>query len=216
MSEIEAGNIADLDAVAGCCRILGALFYYPPDNAAVAPILAILQEGHWPQSWPFGAPDELDRIGADMAASLKKPDMMESLIEEHQRLFIGPDHLDAPPWGSVYLDEEGTLFGDSNLALRRFLDAEGVFLQTMQREPEDHFGLLFWAAAWLAEAGRPVALRRLLDEHILNWSEAYLRLFAKAARQPFYQALERLASLSLNSLQTCRFQTSGGIPPTSA
>lgn len=205
MSEIDAGNVADLDVVAGCCRILGALFYYPPDNAAVAPIVAILQEGQWPQSWPFGAPDELDRIGADMAAALARPDVMASLIEEHQRLFIGPDHLDAPPWGSVYLDEEGTLFGDSHLALRRFLDAEGVFLQTTQHEPEDHIGLLFWAAAWLAEARRPVALRRLLDEHILNWSEVYLTLFAKAARQPFYRALERLASLSLNSLQTCRF-----------
>lgn len=205
MSQLEAGNVADLDAVAGCCRILGALFYYPPDHAAVAPIVALLREGRWPQAWPFGPPDELERVGADMATALAGPEAMKALLEEHQRLFIGPDHLDAPPWGSVYLEEEGTLFGDSTLALRHFLDAEGVALQTAQHEPEDHIGLLFWAAAWLAEAKRPVALRRLLDKHILCWSEAYLNQLAEAARHPFYRALERLAHLTLDSLQTVRF-----------
>lgn len=205
MSEIEAGKVADLDAVAGCCRILGALFYYPPDHAAVAPIVALLQDGHWPQAWPFGKPDELESIGTEMAAALAGPEAMKTLIEEHQRLFIGPDHLDAPPWGSVYLDEEGTLFGDSTLALRHFLDAEGVTLRTEQHEPEDHIGLLFWAAAWLAEAKRPVALRRLIDEHILPWSGSYLGKLGEAARHPFYRALERLASLTLDALQTCRF-----------
>ena len=205
MSQLEAGNVADLDAVAGCCRILGALFYYPPDHSAATPIVAFLQEGHWPQAWPFGAPEELNRIGADMAETLAGPEAMKALSEEHQRLFIGPDHLDAPPWGSVYLDEEGTLFGDSTLALRHFLDAEGVTLRTEQHEPEDHIGLLFWAAAWLAEAGRPAALRHLLDEHLLCWSDAYLNQLGETARHPFYRALEQLARLTLDSLRTRHF-----------
>lgn len=205
MSQLEAGNVADLDAVAGCCRILGALFYYPPDHAALAPIMALLQEGQWPPAWPFGASDELERIGADMATALSGPEAMETLREEHQRLFIGPDHLDAPPWGSVYLEEEGTLFGDSTLALRQFLEAEGVALQTEQHEPEDHIGLQFWAAAWLAEAKRPIALRYLLNEHILCWSNAYLAEFGGTARHPFYRALERLARLTLDALQSGRF-----------
>jgi len=200
MSANEAESVADLGAVADCCRILGALFYYPPNDPAVAPIAALLAEGLWAQSWPFGNRDELDRIGEEMAEAFAKADAMTALAEEHQRLFIGPDHLDAPPWGSVYLDEEGTLFGDSTLAVRHFLDAEGVTLHTEQHEPEDHIGLLFWAAAWLAEAGRPAALHLLIDEHIRPWSDAYLDKLGEAARHPFYRALERLARLTLNSL----------------
>lgn len=213
MSKVEAGKLADLDAVAGCCRILGALFYYPPDNAALAPVLAFLQQGQWPQAWPFGAADELGRIGADMASALADLEAMGALVEEHQRLFIGPNHLDAPPWGSVYLEEEGTLFGDSTLALRHFLETEGVILQTEQHEPEDHIGLLFWAAAWLAEAQRPVALRHLIDEHMLSWSNAYLNQLGGTARHPFYLALERLARVTLDALQSRRPQAGGGFHP---
>lgn len=202
MANNEAGNAADLDAVADCCRILGALFYYPPEHAAVAPILALLREGEWPQAWQFGDAGELRRVGAEMAAALADADALPALAEEYQRLFVGPDHLDAPPWGSVYLEEEGTLFGDSTLALRDFLDAEGVALRTEQQEPEDHIGLLFWAAAWLAEAQRPAALRRLLDDHLSRWSDAYLDQFARTVLHPFYRALGHLARLTLDSLRT--------------
>jgi TorA maturation chaperone TorD len=97
MSQLEAGNVADLDAVAGCCRILGALFYYPPDHAAVAPIVTLLREGRWPQACP-SHPGRTGRVGADMVMALAGPEAMKALLEEHQRLFIGPDHLDAPPW----------------------------------------------------------------------------------------------------------------------
>lgn len=204
MLESEAKSVASLDAVEECCRILGALFYYSPDHAAVTPILLLLQQERWPQAWPFGDADELRRIASDMAAALAGRNAMKALIEEHQRLFIGPDHLDAPPWGSVYLDKEGTLFGDSTLAFRHFLDTEGVTLRTEQHEPEDHIGLLLWAAAWLAGAKRPAALRRLLDEHLLCWSNTYLDQLGGAVRHPFYRALERLARLTLDSMQPRR------------
>ncbi|MGB9098314.1 molecular chaperone TorD family protein [Erwinia sp.] len=35
-----------------------------------------------------------------------------------QTLFIGPKAFKAPPWGSVYLDGESVLFGDSTHSLR--------------------------------------------------------------------------------------------------
>ncbi len=48
--------------------------------------------------------------------------------------------LPAPPWGSVWLDKESVLFGDSTLALRQWMRENGIALEADGNEPEDHFG----------------------------------------------------------------------------
>lgn len=74
----------------------------------------------------------------------------EPLPEARQRLFIGPWALPAPPWGSVWLDKESVLFGDSTLALREWMRATGIALSEQRSEPEDHFGTLLLLAAGCA------------------------------------------------------------------
>lgn len=64
--------------------------------------------------------------------------------------FIGPHALPAPPWGSVYLDPEGLLQGDSTLALSEFLKRERLKINTSFPEPVDHIGLMLFQAAVLA------------------------------------------------------------------
>ncbi|HDG7955589.1 TPA: molecular chaperone TorD family protein, partial [Klebsiella quasipneumoniae subsp. similipneumoniae] len=93
------------DAVALSARTLGALFSYAPNNAQIAPLVAAFQDGSWQQQWPYpvAAP-----LASGFAASAE-----ESLPEAWQRLFIGPWALPAPPWGSVWLDKESVLFGES-------------------------------------------------------------------------------------------------------
>lgn len=182
-------------------RALGALFYLPPDSPAVAPILLSLRERKLLEDWPFGAPEMLAPLGQDVAAALSGQDATSALVVEYQRLFLGPEHLEAPPWGSVYLEEEGSLFGETTLALRSFLEAQGVTLNTGIHEPDDHIGLLFWAAAWFAEQRRPQALRSLLDLHLLPWAANYLGRLGKSARHAFYKALARLAFVTLQGIR---------------
>ena len=197
MSECETENVVDLEAVAVCCRVLGALFYMPPDSPGVAPILASLRERKLIEDWPFGASATLRGLSEGFALAVAGAPAMAEMTAEYQRLFIGPDALEAPPWGSVYLEEDGTLFGASTQALRNFLVAQGVVLNTGVHEPEDHIGLLLWAAAWLAERKQEVALRNLLEEHFFSWSGIYLRTLQEAARHPFYEALAVLAAVTL-------------------
>ncbi|GHK51847.1 hypothetical protein KPZU09_15830 [Klebsiella pneumoniae] len=64
----------------------------------------------------------------------------ETLPEAAARLFIGPWALPAPPRGSVWLDKESVLFGDSTLALRQWMRENGIALEADGNEPEDHFG----------------------------------------------------------------------------
>lgn len=121
----------------------------------------------------------------------------EPLADAWQRLFIGPWALPAPPWGSVWLDKESVLFGDSTLALREWMRANGIGLSEQRAEPEDHFGTLLLLAAWLCESGQDEAFNQLLAWHLLPWSGRFLSVFIAGAGNPFYQALGQLAQETL-------------------
>ena len=185
-------------AIALCGRVLGALFYLPPADPAVVPLLHLAESGELVAEWPFARAE----VAAEVAPLLAQVDWGDAhaLATEYQRLFIGPDALAAPPWGSVWLSEEGTLCGPSTLALRDFHARHGIVLATRQREPEDHFGLLMWAAAWLAERDADAALGVLLREHLAPWAGRYLETFRQAAVHPFYQGAGRLAELSVQAM----------------
>ncbi|AHK20022.1 twin-argninine leader-binding protein DmsD [Yersinia similis] len=187
-------------------RVLGALFYCEPDSAECRDIVVQLRNGTWAAEWPYGSEDELMSIAALLAAdqstdhqSAATP-LAETLEEAWQRLFIGPYALPAPPWGSVYLDKDIVLFGDSTLKLRNWMLQRHVEVTLKQQEPEDHFGLLMMMAAWLAEH-QPVDLPVLLADHLLPWSYRYLALLQSDAGHPFYQGLATLASLTLTHWQ---------------
>lgn len=177
-------------------RVLGALFYFAPDSEQAAPLVTALTEGDWQQDWPLPS-GQL----APVAETLHQPSD-EALPDAWQRLFIGPWALPAPPWGSVWLDRESVLFGDSTLALRQWMRDNGIAFEMAQNEPEDHFGTLLLLAAWLAETGRDAERDQLLAWHLLPWSTRFLTLFVENAGHPFYRALGQLAQLTLAEWQS--------------
>ncbi|MDU1654215.1 Tat proofreading chaperone DmsD [Leclercia adecarboxylata] len=177
-------------------RVLGALFYFAPDSEQAAPLVAALTGGDWQQDWPLPS-----RQLAPVAEILRQPSD-EALPDAWQRLFIGPWALPAPPWGSVWLDRESVLFGDSTLALRQWMRDNGIAFEMAQNEPEDHFGTLLLLAAWLAETGRDAERDQLLAWHLLPWSTRFLTLFVENAGHPFYRALGQLAQLTLAEWQS--------------
>lgn len=177
-------------------RVLGALFYFAPDSEQAAPLVTALTQGDWQQDWPL-PPGQL----APLAVALRQQ-TDEPLPDAWQRLFIGPWALPAPPWGSVWLDRESVLFGDSTLALRQWMRDNGIVFEMAQNEPEDHFGTLLLLAAWLAENGRNAERDQLLAWHLLPWSSRFLAVFVENAGHPFYQALGQLAQLTLADWQS--------------
>ncbi|WP_333849793.1 Tat proofreading chaperone DmsD [Leclercia sp.] len=177
-------------------RVLGALFYFAPDSEQAAPLVTALTEGDWQQDWPL-PPGQLAPIAEALRQQADEP-----LPDAWQRLFIGPWALPAPPWGSVWLDRESVLFGDSTLALRQWMRDNGIAFEMVQNEPEDHVGTLLLLAAWLAETGRNAERDQLLAWHLLPWSTRFLAVFVESAGHPFYRALGQLAQLTLADWQS--------------
>ncbi|MGY5957205.1 Tat proofreading chaperone DmsD [Kosakonia sp. BK9b] len=177
-------------------RVLGALFYYPPDSEPATPLIAVFTQGAWATQWPLPS-HALAPLMAGFTAHFEEP-----LAASWQRLLIGPLALPAPPWGSVWLDKESVLFGDSTLALRQWMRDNDIAFQRQQDEPEDHFGALLLMAAWLAEQGNTPACDQLLAWHLLPWSGRFLHVFSEEARHPFWHALGQLAQLTLVDWQS--------------
>ena len=175
-------------------RVLGALYYQAPTSQDVASLYATLEDPEWVKQWPVQH-EELAAIAQQMADGFSYS--QESLSEAWQRLFIGPYALPASPWGSVYLDKENVLFGDSMLELRQWMRENDIANEQESNEPDDHIGLLLMLAAWLAEEGLVQKVDELLAWHILPWSGRFLELFIANAQHPFYQALGELTQSTL-------------------
>ncbi|MDR0805589.1 MAG: Tat proofreading chaperone DmsD [Enterobacteriaceae bacterium] len=201
MSSLTMPSLADIDDISLTGKILGALLYYSPDQPQVTPILELLDNESWADEWPCGSIAEIQQAAALIRAGLM-PENRLLLSEEFQRLFIGPDALPAPPWGSVYLDHESVVFGDSTLELRQWQSLLGIEIQHQQsqREPEDHIGLLLMLAAWLAE-NQSEQIVTLLSDHLLTWSGRFLALLEENARHPFYRGIAQLTRITLNDWQ---------------
>ncbi|WP_353614149.1 Tat proofreading chaperone DmsD [Mangrovibacter phragmitis] len=186
-----------LENIALTGRALGALFYFSPQAPQTHSLVDAFTSGSWLQDWPW-ADDRLNSIAQRMRLAAPH---LRKLDETWQRLFIGPDALPAPPWGSVWLDKENVLFGDSLLALRSWMQQLGIQHETNQNEPEDHIGTLLMLAAWLAENGQEQATNELLAWHILPWAPRFLNVLGESEPGDFYSALSQLTQVTLHQWQ---------------
>ncbi len=180
-----------------CAQTLGALFSYNPSDARVNKLIHLFSSSEWQSEWPFNNIYDCQRIDKRFQDSLNE---QETLQEAYQRLFIGPDALPVPPWGSVYLDKENNVFGISTLELRAWLRNNQINIELNQNEPEDHIGLLLLLTAWVVE-NKPELLRGLLEMHLLPWAYRYLEKMQLQSGHAFYEATALLANETLKYIQ---------------
>jgi TorA maturation chaperone TorD len=64
----------------------------------------------------------------------------EEVKNNFNKLFIGPGHLFAPPWESVYREEDHTIFGEATLQVRQLYRKNGLDINNLNKEPDDHIG----------------------------------------------------------------------------
>ncbi|WP_369310812.1 Tat proofreading chaperone DmsD [Providencia rettgeri] len=176
-------------------RILGAFFYYPPQSETLQNVYPILSEISQMYSWED--PEQVQTIFASLAQI--SPD---AIAYDYSVLFEGQGTMPAPPWGSVYLEHDNTVMGESTMAYRNLLQSKGLVTDTGIREPEDQFGLMLMAISALAEQGEDEAIVELLEQHLLPWAYRYLTLVQQAQTEhTFYPNLARVTEIYLKNLQ---------------
>jgi Uncharacterized component of anaerobic dehydrogenases len=177
-------------------NLLGSCYRIAPDDRKLAPMLSVFDTGDWVHFWVAEIPEKHHDY---LRTGLSQKDQSE-LKKAWSRLFVGPEPNPVPPWGSVYLDPERLLQGESTQALKVFLKREQLNVKTDCPEPPDHIGLMLYQAAFLAAKEREDALLELLREHLYTWLPFYLKQHGETKVSSFYTALTKLTLITVESL----------------
>ena len=77
-------HFSQQDNFSVAARVLGALFYYAPESAEAAPLVAVLTRDGWETQWPLPEASLAPLVTAFPAQS------EETRAQAWQRLFVGP------------------------------------------------------------------------------------------------------------------------------
>lgn len=169
-------------------RLIGALYYYRPVDYKTYHIQEALEANS----------TELDEL-SELLSLFRHADP-EALQLEHDYLFSGVGDMPAPPWGSVYLDKEQVVFGDSMLEYRHFLKQHGLSFDQSQTEPEDHIGLMLMVLSMMLEQENDEAIRALLQTHLMTWFPLYQTRLESATTNDCYLGLVKFTTRLLHEL----------------
>ncbi|MEH6531158.1 MAG: molecular chaperone TorD family protein [Photobacterium frigidiphilum] len=180
-----------MENIAIVAKLLGSFFYFPLAHENNIQYLDAIKNS-----------DDVNETAFSAFISAIDSTNEESLRADFQLLFEGCEIMPAPPWGSVYLDREQVIFGDSTLRLRQFLASHNMLLDTGMREPEDQFGLTLLALANIIDQCDDVTIvTALLADHFLPWAYHYLTLVQKHGQTDVYKVLAEITQEWLTAVQ---------------
>jgi len=124
-----------------------------------------------------------------------------AIVADYTRLFIGPGEVLAPPWESVYFNEERLTFQEETLQARSWFRRHGLESVKLKNEPDDHVGLELAFLAHVAGLGLSAleqkdetAFRQALEaqeqffsEHLLRWVVPWSNLVLEYTQTDFYR-----------------------------
>ena len=172
----------------------------------------------------YGPPtEELDEVLSHLEQTLKnlKPELVPIVLEmktlfdseaklldltvDHARLFIGPFDLLAPPYGSIYLDGERRVMGESTMEVLRFYREAGLDIAEDFKQPPDYIvtelEFVYYLIAKHLETNDEqwlVQMETFLNKYLVKWSGEFINRINENAKNLFYK---NLAHLTLGIIQ---------------
>jgi TorA maturation chaperone TorD len=188
-----AGARADL------ARLLAACYYEPGPEFAEERVFDAMREAATNVDPALAA--GAARLGESFAAV-----GVDELLVDYTRQFLGPVDARAKPYGSVWLDTDAPLMGDSTMAVLQHYEDAGFEVDEGFRDLPDHvaveleflYVLLFREAEarirgdaeTLAGVGR--MRQRFLAEHLGQWVGPFAAAVRAGAECAFYRELADL------------------------
>ncbi len=139
------------------------------------------------------------RDAFDVASSL------DLLKVDFSKLFVGPYKLFAAPYGSVYLDGERKIMGDSTLDVKNRYREAGLDTAKNFKDAPDHISaelefmyyLIFKEIEAFANSDPATAIgyvqkqKSFLEEHLMVWVPEFANSIIDYAENPFYPNLAK-------------------------
>ncbi len=175
--------------------------YHLPDNALIQKVVDVAQTDHF---------------FAELKACIPSDFELESLKIDYTRLFIGPFKLLAPPYGSVYL-EDNRIMAESTIDVGKWYEKEA--LNVVINGPPDHIAMELEFMYYLAvkqiqatkeENSQDIQLyqkkqKLFLYSHLAKWLPEFTENIQKHAQTEFYRKLAGLTDIFLQkNLEACR------------
>lgn len=190
---------------------LSKAFYEEPH----ADLMEALVDGDLFSEWPLSHTEPATAFGLSLMQDFRTQwnrELLPDLRWDYTRLFIGPGHVLAPPWESVYRSRERLLFDQATLDVRQAYARFGLQAPRLNHEPDDHLGLelafMFHLCRLGVQAAQDndraaldltlAAQRDFLDEHMLRWAPDCLALVTEHAHSDYYRGA---AHLTLGALR---------------
>jgi TorA maturation chaperone TorD len=162
-----------------------------------------------------------------MQAELDQGCNLEMLRIEYTRLFIGPYSLPAPPYGSVYIENERKVMGDSSMDAKKRYQSFGLDISNSIKEVPDHIAVelefiffLIYKEIESIQSNDPEQAQEIiyhqksfLSDHLNMWipdftdcvienaGTEFYRNLAKATRIFVAEEIEYLESISIFATQ---------------
>lgn len=178
-------------------RLLAALFYQPDielyRETELFDQLNALVQTVAPAAHP---------LFVNLETILKKS-TTEELLVDYSALFVGPNELLAPPYGSVYLDGERLLMGESTMNVLNTYSANGLSIDSEFFNAPDHIAVELEFTYFLLhnEVGAlrdndtekansyRVAANKFLQENLVKWVPPFVENISKGAKTEYYPVL---------------------------
>lgn len=195
-------DAARLDALAAAWTVLGGLLAEAPDQAS----LDRVRDEELLAAWPLPLDEAGERGLALLRESRVAGEDATAVRDDHLRLFRGAGRVLAPPWASVHLSDEGLMFDEETLRVRKAYAAHDLQVPGLNREPDDHIAveLAFCAELLLRaldaeEAGNSARAAELVaahdafvTDHLAPFAPEFFALVARHATTDFHRAVAAL------------------------
>ena len=184
-------------ARSNCYKLLAACFYQPQKEAFIQEeffknLAMVLKDI---------APEAAAHVPAMEKAFLNYSN--EDLLIDYAKLFVGPNELIAPPYGSVYMDDGRRTMGDSTLEAIKIYKDEGLAIDENFKELPDHIAvelefmyyLIFKETEALEKSETDKALdfiktqELFLDKFLARWVKPFCDKIKAGTDNEFYNSL---------------------------
>lgn len=166
-----------------------ALSYPNPD------LMEAIQAGHYDRAFGINAP---------------VPKSLEELEVEYCRMFVGPGHVEVPPYESVYRGhdhnmQKGTVMGEAAVDVQKMYAQAGLQLTADFSDMPDHIAVETWFLAYLEAMAATDPLgdyleykKQFLGRHLGLWVASFNEGIQQRGRHPWYGFAANLLFETIN------------------